>query len=514
MLRSLVEAREPFDVFVIGGGATGLGIALDAASRGYRTALCEQSDFAKGTSSRSTKLVHGGVRYLQQGQLPLVIEALEERGLMRRNAPHLVRDLAFIVPSYSWWEGPFYGMGLKIYDLLAGRYGFGRSTRLSTEETLRLLPNLEKDGLRGGTQYFDGQFDDARMALCLAQTAAAHGAVVVNYAEVAGFIKVGESIKQARIVDKESNLQYGVAARVFINATGPFSDAVCALDAPSEADRIRPSQGVHIVLDRSFLPGDAAIMVPRTEDGRVLFAIPWYDSVVVGTTDTEVAEATLEPCALPEEVEFLLENSARYFERRPTKQDIKSVFAGIRPLIGGRGNTARISREHSIEISDSGLVTIGGGKWTTYRKMAEDAVDAAAVIGELEAHPCKTRDLKLVGAEGPIESDPFRAVYGSAWQNIKKIVAENSEYGDRLIPNRPEICAQVIWAVRTEMARTVEDVLARRLRLLFFNVEAALKAAPKVAQLMAHELGRDSSWQKAELERFNELSARYYCPER
>src|SRR5262245_42400233 len=368
--QQLLTRREPWDMAVIGGGATGVGIAVDAASRGYSVCVVEQSDFGKGTSSRSTKLVHGGVRYLQQGNISLVMEALKERGILRDNAPHLVHDLRFIVPNYDWWEGPFYGIGLRIYDRLAGKYGFGRSRRLSKELTLKAIPTLNTDGLRGGVQYYDGQFDDARLLINLVQTASQQGAALLNYVGVTGFLKDAEGyVTGVTARDSESGSDLKIGGKCVINATGPFVDRLRQLDDPAAARLISPSQGIHLVFDKSFLPGDTAIMVPRTNDGRVMFAIPWHGHVMVGTTDTPITDISLDPKPRSEEIEFILSTAGQYLAKPPTRSDVLSMFAGIRPLVGG-GNyasTASLSRDHTIHIARSGLLTITGGKWTTYR---------------------------------------------------------------------------------------------------------------------------------------------------
>ena len=474
-LQRIVERREPWDLAVVGGGATGVGIAVDAAARGYSVVLLEQSDFGKGTSSRSTKLVHGGVRYLQQGNISLVMEALKERGLLLQNAPHLVHDLEFIVPSYAWWEAPFYGIGLKVYDLLAGKYGFGPSQLLSRDEVLARIPTLSQDGLRGGVKYHDGQFDDARLLIDLASTAADHGACLVNYARVSALVKDSDGFITGLIFrDEESGASHTVHARCVINATGPFCDELRIVDEPGATPMIAPSQGVHLVLPREFLPGDTAIMVPHTRDGRVMFAIPWHGRVVVGTTDTPIPTAILEPTPHEEEIEFILETASDYLARRPTRADILSVFTGIRPLVKSSevSSTAALSRDHTIQISSSGLLTIAGGKWTTYRRMAEDAVDHAIVLARLDERPCVTRGLRI------------REPHGN----------------------------DVAWHAQHEMARTVEDVLARRTRLLFLDARAALAQAPEVARQLAHELGRDESWQETQLANFTETAAHFLLP--
>ncbi|HSG08725.1 MAG TPA: glycerol-3-phosphate dehydrogenase/oxidase [Longimicrobiales bacterium] len=504
-----------WDLAVIGGGATGVGVALDAAARGYDVALLEQNDFGKGTSSRSTKLIHGGVRYLQQGNIPLVVEALKERGILRTNAPHLVHDLPFVVPNYKWWEAPFYGVGMRVYDVLAGRYGFGTSRNLSLEETLERIPNLEDDGLRGGVMYHDGQFDDARLLMALARTAHGQGAALLNYAPVTALLK-DESGFVSGVVwhDAETGHAGELRARVVVNATGVFTDDVRRMDAPDAKPVVRPSQGVHIVLDRSFLSGDAAIMVPHTDDGRVLFAIPWLDRVLVGTTDTPLDEPSLEPRALAEEVDFLLEHARRYMERDPQREDVLSVFAGLRPLVAPENeeDTAEISREHAVRVSDSGLLTIAGGKWTTYRKMAEDTVDVAQTLGDLEARPCVTRTLNIQGFHQHAEKFGRLAPFGSDAPEVQALVDGEPDGNELLHPRLDFRAGEVTWFARTEMARTVDDVLARRTRALLMDARAAREAAPAVARILARELGRDPAWVTDQVEEFQTLADGYLLP--
>jgi glycerol-3-phosphate dehydrogenase len=516
-LNRLRERREPWDIAVVGGGATGVGVALDAASRGYATALFEQSDFGKGTSSRSTKLVHGGVRYLQQGNISLVLDALKERGLLFRNAPHIVRDLQFVVPNYQWWEAPFYGLGLKVYDVLAGRYGFGPSELLSREEVLVRIPTLEQDGLRGGVKYHDGQFDDSRLLVNLAQTATEAGACLVNYARVVGLHKDADGyVSGLDVRDEECGQAHAVAARSVVNATGPFCDALRRVDDPAAPPLISPSQGVHIVLPRDFLPGGTAIMVPHTRDGRVMFAIPWHGHVVVGTTDTPIREVSLEPEPLPHEIDFIVETASGYLERRPSRSDILSVFTGIRPLVkeGGAAATATLSRDHKIQISSAGLLTITGGKWTTYRRMAEDCVDHAAVLGHLEERPCVTRELRIHGYHPQADIFGTLAVYGADAEGIRDLMKERPELAEPLDDALPVVGAQVVWGARHEMARTVEDVLARRTRALCLNARAALAMAPAAARLLAAELGRDEGWQEAQIQAFARTARAYTVPAR
>lgn len=513
MLRAVRERDNPWDMIIIGGGATGLGAAVDAASRGYDTVLFEASDFAKGTSSRSTKLVHGGVRYLQQGNVTLVMEALRERGLMRTNAPHLVRDLAFIVPSYEWWESPFYGIGLKVYDMLAGRYGFGASAHLSHDEVIAAIPSIQPDGLRGGTLYYDGQFDDARFAISLAQTAVNQGGVAINYTRVTGFRKRGGVVEGVIVRDEETGEAIEVDGRVVINATGPFSDEVRRLDHADSDSIIAPSQGVHIVLDRSFLAGESAIMVPHTDDGRVMFAIPWYDVTVVGTTDTAIEDVSLEPKPRLEEIEFILETANRYLARPATHDDIRSVFAGIRPLVRAReagDNTAALSREHTIIIDpESGLMTIAGGKWTTYRKMAEDVIDHAIDLGGLEPRPCVTKQLPLHGYHRNADRFGRLEHYGSDAPLIQRLMRSENEMDATLHPRLRLTKTDVIWACQNEMARTVDDVLARRSRSLLFDARASIDAAPAVAEIMREESGHDPAWMDDQIDTFGRIASGY-----
>jgi glycerol-3-phosphate dehydrogenase len=452
----------PWDVLVIGGGATGLGVAVDAQSRGYRTALLEAHDFAKATSSRSTKLVHGGVRYLKQGNILLVLEALRERGLLCRNAAHLVHDLAFVVPRYKWWEGPFYGIGFKLYDVLAGKLNIAKSRRLNRHETIERIPNVETKNLIGGAMYHDAQFDDARLAFALARTAADHGAAVVNYMPVTGLLKSGGAVTGVRALDRETGLQHELRARVVINATGVFADAVRRLDDRYADTLVSPSQGVHLVLDRSFQPSDTAIMVPQTDDGRVLFVIPWHERVLIGTTDTPVPDAEIEPRPLREEVEFILRNAAPYLSHDPSERDVLSAFAGLRPLVqpqDGGLQTKAISREHEVVISPSGLVTIVGGKWTTYRKMAQDAVDHAIVVGGLPERPCVTEHLRLHGCLS--RDDPalpqvgHMQMYGADAGEVQAFLDEDRGRGALLHPRLPYHCGQITWTARHEMARTL-----------------------------------------------------------
>jgi len=500
-----------WDIVIIGGGATGLGTALEASSRGYKTLLLEQHDFAKGTSSRSTKLVHCGVRYLQQGNVSLVLEALHERGLLRQNAPHLVFNQSFVVPVYDWWGGPFYGIGLKLYDILAGKLGLGPSKLLSKEETLQHIPNVEPNGLVGGVIYYDGQFDDSRLAINLAQSVLDHGGTTINYMEVKSLIKNNGFASGVVAVDKETGKQYTINSRAVINATGVFTDNILRMDNPESKKIIAVSQGVHIILDKEFLPGDSAIMVPQTDDGRVLFAVPWHDKVVVGTTDTEVPEATLEPRALEEEIDFILTHAKRYMKKDPTRADVKSVFAGLRPLVRptDNKNTAAISRDHYLTISDSGLITITGGKWTTYRRMGEDTIDKALFIAGLEERPSITKSLRIHGWLKNVDKNDPLYFYGSEKIAIIKLIEEQPVLGEKLCDELPNIKAEIVWHVRNEMARTVEDVLARRIRALLLDAKASIKMAPVVAKILAEELGKTPEWEKQQVDEYTKLANEY-----
>ena len=522
MLRKIRERRDLWDIAVIGGGATGMGVAVDAASRGLDVVLVEAHDFGKGTSSRSTKLVHGGVRYLEQGNVPLVMSALKERGLLRQNAPHLVHDLAFVVPNYSWWEAPFYGIGLKLYDLLAGKYGFGPSKLLSKEETLERLPALEPEELRGGVVYYDGQFDDSRLLIHLAMTAADHGGTLANYCPAIGLLRDQEGyVSGLSARDSETGEEFSIRARIVVNATGVFTDSIRRM-ADAEADPlVITSQGIHLVFDRSFLKSDTALMVPRTSDGRVLFVIPWHGHAVAGTTDTPIDAPSLEPRPLDEEIEFILETAGRYLTRPPTRADVLSVYVGLRPLVKGDGKTSALSRDHVIHVDPSGLLTITGGKWTTYRHMAEDCVDHCITLGRLRDEPCRTRGLYIHGyldsradghgpaIEGWRTAFDALAVYGTDAEAILELERADPGLGTKLDADLPYTGAEVVWAARAEMARSVEDALARRTRALFLNAKSATAMAPKAARLLARELNRGEDWIEAQVADFTKLAEQY-----
>ncbi|HEY9671511.1 MAG TPA: glycerol-3-phosphate dehydrogenase/oxidase [Waterburya sp.] len=505
ILNTLRQSNE-WDVIVIGGGATGLGTAVEAASRGYKTLLLEKYDFAKGTSSRSTKLVHGGVRYLAQGNLPLVREALHERGLLRRNAPHLVHDLSFVVPGYTWWSQLYYGAGLKLYDLLSGRLSLGHSRFLSEQDTRERVPTLKQEGLRGGILYHDGQFDDARFAIALMRTLIDVGGIALNYAPVISLIKTEEKVTGVRARDAETGETFDLKGKVVVNATGVFVDAVRRMDDPTAQDMLSPSQGVHVVVDQRFLPGSSALMIPKTEDGRVLFALPWHGKVLIGTTDTPVEQPEYEPRPLEEEIDFILRTAAQYLSSAPIHADVLSVFVGQRPLVKAddTASTAALSREHTIRVSNSGLLTITGGKWTTYRKMGEDVVDLVVQQGNLPPQPSVTETLKLHGWTQTPVAAPLD-VYGSDASSVQQMPGAES----LLHPRLPYIEAEVRWAVRYEMARTVEDVLSRRTRSLFLDAEASLEAAPRVAAILVEELGLSLDWQQEQIEAYRALAKGY-----
>jgi glycerol-3-phosphate dehydrogenase len=513
VIAEIRTAAEPWDVIVIGGGATGIGTALDAASRGFRTLLLEQHDFGKGTSSRSTKLVHGGVRYLRQGDVSLVFEALKERGRMMQNAPHLVRNQSFVIPAYDWWEGPFYAVGLKVYDMMAGKLGLGPSRQISREETITLIPTIEKKGLKGGIIYHDGQFDDARMLISLAQTCEDHKGFLINYFRVNDLVKEKGLVSGVMAVDQETGEEFRISGKAVVNASGVFADAILRMDDPEAGKMIRPSQGIHLVLDGKFLQGQHAIMVPQTSDGRVMFAVPWYNKVVVGTTDTLVDKISLEPEPLEEEIDFVLRTAGQYLTIDPKREDVLSIFAGLRPLAASGDDaksTKEISRHHKVMVSVSGLISVIGGKWTTYRKMAEDAVDYAIMVGDLPERKCHTQHLPVHGYEGAAGLTPNPlSVYGQDRSRMEDI--GHKTYGDnRFLSESLGIeKAQVSWAVREEMARTLEDVLARRTRALFLDAKESLRIAPEAVKIMVSELGQDPQWIITQLDKYNQLVLNY-----
>jgi len=511
-LKSLNENNE-WDVVIIGGGATGLGTALDAASRGYKTLLIEKYDFAKGTSSKSTKLVHGGVRYLANGDIKLVLSALKERGLIFKNAPHVSFVQSFVIPSYSLFNKFKFLIGLKIYDWMAGKLRIGKSTLLSKSEVLEKLPKVKTKGLKGGIQYYDGQFDDARLALNLGQTAVSNGATILNYAEAIAIQKnTSGKVIGISILDRESQQTYTVTSKSIINATGIFVDDILKLDTPTHKNLVRPSQGAHIVIDKKFLGNDDALMIPETSDGRVLFGVPWHDKVLLGTTDTPINAHQIEPRPLEEEIKFILSTADQYLTHPPRREDVLSVFAGLRPLAaptdGNENSTKEISRDHKLIRGESNLITITGGKWTTYRKMAEETVDMAIKVGQLESRSCKTTDLPIHGYTTKKYPGHWQ-VYGSDTAKIEALVSTNPELGEKLHHKYEFIVAEVIWACRHEMVVKVEDFLARRIRLLLLDAKASLDIAPKVAEIMAKELQKDEAWIEKEIKSYSTLVANY-----
>ena len=515
LLSRLDETGKEWDVVIVGGGATGLGCAVDAAMRGYSVALFEQNDFAKCTSSRSTKLVHGGVRYLQKGDVALVREALHERGRLRRNAPHLVKNQSFVISNYSWWDNFLYTCGLTFYDMLSwGGLGLGRSYFISKNRVKRYLPKIKHEGLKGGVIYRDGQFDDSRLAINLAQTAVEHGACVVNHTTVKSIVHDAAG-KAAGVtaVDNETGREYTVRAKAVINAAGCFVDDIMKMDSSSHTKMVVPSQGVHLVLDMKFLESDYAIMVPKTSDGRVLFAVPWHGRVVVGTTDIVREKAELEPRPLDEEIEFILNTAGLYMTPAPTRADILSVFAGQRPLAAPKKegkSTKEISRSHKILVSENNLITITGGKWTTHRRMAEDTIDKAIALGLLPSSKCRTYNYKIHGWRPNPDLNDHLYVYGSDRDAIEALAKENPAYAEKLSPKFDYTAAEVVWAVREEMARNVDDILARRVRMLYIDAREASAVAPKVAHLVAQELGYDAAWEEAQVAEFRAIAKNYY----
>jgi glycerol-3-phosphate dehydrogenase len=516
ILRQLGQQGKPWDVLVVGGGASGLGAAVEAAARGYRTLLVERIDFAKGTSSRSTKLVHGGVRYLEQLNVTLVLDALRERGHMLRNAPHLVHDLSFVVPAYSYFSLPYYGVGLKVYERLSGRLSFGQSKLLSRDRTVELLPEIVREGLRGGILYHDGQFDDTRYAIALMRTFQDLGGTAINYVEATGLLQHEGRTIGIKARDREGDARFELEARVVINASGARSESILAMDRTPECPVLSVSQGTHFVLPHSFLPGKTALMIPKTADGRVLFAIPWHGSTIVGTTDEAVEQVSDEPRALGIEKKFLFDHIARYFGRRPEVAEIQSVWSGQRPLVrSGRAKTSQLSRDHRVMVSQSGLVSITGGKWTTYRRMGQDTIDHASQVASLEKRASTTLNLKLHGwLDTPSEGTPgWEQVYGADLLKLQELSQEDPTLDQLLHPAMPYKLREIVWAARYEMARTVEDVLSRRTHALFLHARAAIEATPVVARVLAKELKRSASWMEADLAAFLSIANDYVYKE-
>jgi glycerol-3-phosphate dehydrogenase len=495
-----------YDILVIGGGATGAGIALDAATRGLQVALVERDDFAAGTSSRSTKLIHGGVRYLEQavkkfdrGQFALVRDALHERATLLQLAPHLAHPLPLVTPLYRWMDIPYYRIGLKIYDWLAGKQNLNPSRYLSAKEALKNFPMLKAKGLRGGVLYYDGQFDDARMNVSIALTAIQRGATILNHVEVLNFFKEGEQLRGAVVRDVESGQSMRVQAKVIVNATGPFVDVIRRLDDPHAELMLRASSGIHIVLDQRFSPPATGLLIPETEDGRVLFLLPWLGHTLVGTTDNP-APIEANPKPSEEDIQYILRHLEKYFDVPISREDVLAAWSGLRPLVSNpkASDTAKLSRDHVVNVSSSGLLTVTGGKWTTYRKMALDAVDQAIKIGGLNPKgPSATKTTRLVGAEGYSSklaqqlvdqfhlendvADHLAHSYGGNALAIARLIQEG--YSQRLAPHHPYLEAEVVYAVQDELANSVVDVLARRTRLAFLDIDAARSALPRVLQL-------------------------------
>jgi len=512
MIDKISDNSKEFDFIIIGGGATGIGIALEASARGYSVVLLEKSDFTKSTSSKSTKLVHGGVRYLAQGDLGLVREAVIERGLLTQNAPHLVKDQTFIIPTHGLYDELQYTVGLTLYDLLAGKYSLGRSKRISKSKTLSRISTINPKKISAGVVYHDGQFDDSRLAINTLQSSVKMGAIVINYCSVSGLLKDNSGkVSGVKFMDIEGNKEYEIKGKQIVNATGVFADDILKMDSPNAEKTIAPSQGVHLVLDKSFLPDNDAIMIPKTDDGRVLFLVPWHNRVVVGTTDTPIEKESLEPIALEEEIEFILKTAARYLTKAPKRSDVLSVFAGLRPLAASKGKgkkTKEISRSHKIFTSKSGLLTMVGGKWTTFRKMGEDLVDKTEQLNNWLHIPTKTKHLKIHGYKENVDYTNPLYYYGSDEEAILEL-AKEAGMSDLVSASLEVVNAQVVWAVKHEMARTVEDFLARRTRCQLLDARESIKMAPQVAKIMAAELKQDAAWQTKQIDDYAQVTSNY-----
>ena len=508
-----IQTSESFDIIIIGGGATGIGSALDASLRGYKTLLVEKSDFTKGTSSRSTKLIHGGVRYLAQGDIFMVFEALRERGYLMRNAPHIVHDQKFIIPNYRWWEGMFYTIGLTLYDLMSGFLSLGSSIHISKKKINSFLPGIRQKGLFGGVVYHDAQFDDSRLAMDLLHAFFENRGLAINYFGVNDIIKNSNGkVSGIAAIDNITGKEYNISASVVINATGVWVDNILKMDYPGNKQLVRPSQGVHLILDKKFLPGGYALMIPKTDDGRVLFAVPWHDYIIVGTTDTPLNYAPEEPLPLKEEVEFILRTAGKYLKLPPKRSDVLSVFAGLRPLATPKEHTSKtkeISRSHKILVSKSNLITITGGKWTTYRKMAMDVVNRAEIIAGFPKVESQTKHFPIGRITSGTPEDDFLSIYGSRRENIIELVNQNPALNVRLHPAFSYIKAEVVWLCRTEMVEKLEDLMARRLRMLFLNAYASIEIAPEVAGIAAIELGWTKLKMEDEIKSFIDLAQKY-----
>ncbi|MBI2336534.1 MAG: FAD-dependent oxidoreductase [Deltaproteobacteria bacterium] len=512
-LANLKEGQ--FDILVIGGGATGAGIALDAASRGLQVALVERLDFAAGTSSRSTKLVHGGVRYLEQamkrldrGQYHLVKEALHERAILLKLAPHLTHPLPILTPLYKWHEIVYYHIGLKLYDLLAGRHNLKPSRFVSAKRVMEMFPMLKREGLKGAVLYYDGQFNDARMNLSIALTALKQGAVVANYVRVQNLIKNDAGkLCGVRAKDEINGVEFDIYAKAIINATGPFVDEIRKIDEPEVSPMLQVSSGIHVVLDKRFCAPDTGVLIPKTDDGRVLFLLPWLGHTLVGTTDNP-AKVEVDPQASEEDVHYLLKYINRYYDLKISREDVLASWSGLRPLVSVADSkeTAKLSRDHVIRVSASGLITITGGKWTTYRKMALDAVNQAIQLAQLQpARFSQTEKIPFVGAEGfhaklPYElAEEFKLDFDIA-QHLansygglaREVLTSTGAYlWRRLVPGHPYLEAEILYAIREEGACHVMDILSRRMRLAFLDRKATLAVLPRVIDLVGDALGWD-----------------------
>ena len=512
MMDKLKSDSKTYDFIIIGGGATGIGVALEASARGYSVVLLEKSDFTKSTSSKATKLLHGGVRYLAQGDIGLVREAVVERGLMLKNAPHITKSQSFIIPTHGLYDEVLYTVGLTFYDLLAGKLSLGRSRRISKAKTLERISLINPDKISAGVVYYDGQFDDSRMAINVLQSSVEMGAKVVNYCSVDGLVKdTNGKLTGVKVIDEEGGTSFEIKGKQVVNATGVFADDVLQMDSPGAEKTIAPSQGVHLILDKSFLPGDDAITIPKTDDGRVLFLVPWHNKVIVGTTDTPLEQESLEPVALEEEIGFILSTASRYLTKAPKRSDVLSVFAGLRPLAAtkGKGNkTKEISRSHKIYTSKSGLLTMVGGKWTTFRRMGEDLVNKAEKNNNWSHVRTKTKHLKIHGYKENVNYDNPLHFYGSDEEPLLELSKQNG-WDSSISDSMGVIKAQVIWAVRNEMALNVEDFLARRVRCQLLDAKESVKIAPEVAKIMAKELGKDEAWQTKEVADYLVVTSNY-----
>jgi glycerol-3-phosphate dehydrogenase len=526
--------KETFDICIIGGGASGAGCALDAALRGFKVALIEKNDFAAETSSKSTKLIHGGVRYLEQAfknldfaQLKQVRHGLEERQIVLQNAPHLARPLPLLTPVFSWWEGLYFSIGLRMYDFFAKGDSLPKSRWLSKKETMLRMPSLDAKKLHSAVLYFDGQLDDARYCLGLAHAAAEAGVAVANHLQLIDFEKDNSGKLEGAVVtstlDNGVEPPFSIKAKLFINCTGAMADHIRLKANPTLSRRIRPSKGVHVVLPYEVLKSDDAMLIPKTSDGRVVFAIPFEGQLLLGTTDTDYTQLENEPLLEEKEVEFLLDTLAPYLAKRPDKSQVKAGFGGLRPLLAASesDSTKKLVRDHEVEYDESSnLLSLLGGKWTTYRYMAKETIDKAGELLGAE-RPCLTADHVLVGGEDfafedwKIIQTVYRLAkdiakhlirkYGSRAHKVARLTQENIVWSQRLVEKFPFIQAEVIYQVREEMACTLRDVLARRMRLEIMDWEATQEAVPVVANLMAQELGWTQAHKQKQIDEYLQL---------